>query len=60
MIVWGSKDLVLAAEIASDWLKDSSLCRCINPCSQSLLAFLLALLKEFGNLFFLLAETQDF
>ena len=60
LTVWGLKDLALAAEVASGCLKDSSLCRCINPCSQSLPAFLLALLKEFGKLFFLLAETQDF
>ena len=52
LTVWGLKDLALAAEVASGCLKDSSLCRCINPCSQSLPAFLLALLKEFGKFFF--------
>ena len=52
LTVWGLKDLSLAVEVASGCLKDSSLCRCINPCSQSLPAFLLAFLKEFGKLFF--------
>ena len=49
LTVWGLKDLALAA---FGCLKDSSLCWCINPCSQSLPAFLLALLKEFCKLFF--------
>ena len=52
LTIWGWKDVALAAEVASGSLKNSFLCRCINPCSQSLPGFLLALLKEFSELFF--------